>query len=148
MAKNIYYLFLALGIFNSLTTSVIAVETVTISLFATDLNKCDDLSKCDAYVEILCVTSLSDGRECGKTKYIKNDNFPVWPEEFTFTNTSTEIFRRWQLKVLDHDDFFDDHIATVIVPFADFIAGTETQRHYKLDLGGRGSLYVTRVRSS
>ncbi|CAG7716034.1 unnamed protein product, partial [Allacma fusca] len=42
------------GIFNSLTTSVIAVETVTISLFATDLNKCDDLSKCDAYVEILC----------------------------------------------------------------------------------------------
>ncbi|CAG7714178.1 unnamed protein product, partial [Allacma fusca] len=47
----------------------------------------------------------------------------VWPEEFTFTNTSTETFRRWQFKVLDHDDFFDDHIATVIVPFADFIAG-------------------------
>ncbi|CAG7816399.1 unnamed protein product [Allacma fusca] len=147
MFQNIYAI-LALGIFCQLSTSTLAVQNITISFFAADLNGCDDLSKCDAFVELLCVTSLSDGRDCGKTKYIQDDNYPVWPEEFTFSNTTGEVLRRWQIKVLDDDVAFNDVIATVVLPFEEFVKATETQRNHKIDLGGRGSLYVTRVNSS
>ncbi len=55
-----------------------------------DLNKCDDLSACDAYVNIMCSTASYDWRKCGNTQVMQDDNFPVWPERFTFQYLQSE----------------------------------------------------------
>jgi hypothetical protein len=55
-----------------------------------DLNGCDSLSACDAVVKIKCASASSDWKDCGETQEMKDDNFPVWPERFTFQYTASE----------------------------------------------------------
>ncbi|OXA58712.1 uncharacterized protein LOC110847713 [Folsomia candida] len=118
---------------------------VIISLFATDLNGCDALSACDAFVKILCSTASYDWRNCGQTREMTDDNFPVWPERFTFQYTQSERMR-WRFDVIDKDVLFDDPIGSVSVVVEEFLNATEVQSTVRYDLNGRGSFFVHRRR--
>jgi hypothetical protein len=62
---------------------------IIISCFR-DLSGCDVGSACDTVVTILCSSISSDWKQCGKTIEMSDDNFPVWPELFTFEYIQSE----------------------------------------------------------
>jgi len=124
--------------------SIYAQETsVTITLFATDLNGCDPLSSCDPFVKILCSSVSSDWKECERTQVIQNDNYPVWPERFNIQYIPSEN-QRWRFDIIDQDLGIDDPIGSVSTTVKDFLNATDSQPIQSFNLNGRGYFYVQR----
>jgi len=119
-------------------------SSVMISLFATDLKDCDALSACDPFVIISCQKALGNWIECGKTSVLQDDNFPVWPERFTFEFTPQDEMR-WRFDIWDEDLFFNDHYAMVLLTVQEFITSTPELQTMRIELeGGKGYLFIHR----
>ncbi|CAL8118030.1 unnamed protein product [Orchesella dallaii] len=97
------------------------------------MSGCDTTSACDLHVTIRCSSISSDWKICGETSKLQDDNFPVWPEVYTFEHTPGTS-QRWRFDLVDEDVAFNDVIATFDV-IVDTYAAT-TGNLYQLPLPG------------